>query len=90
MPVALLFADQAFAATSLTSPHNLVIRYSEVGRLEKALQLTERVVEARKRTVGDEHPDTLTSMANLAFTYEAQSQDTKAVNLIQECIRLRS
>ena len=35
--------------------------YSEVGRRQEALQLTERVVEARKRTLGEEHPDTVAS-----------------------------
>ena len=47
-------------------------------------------METRKRVLGEEHPDTLTSMANLAFIWKAQSRDTKAVNLIQECTRLRS
>ena len=28
-----------------------------------------RVMEARARVVGEEHPDTLTAMANLASTY---------------------
>ena len=47
-------------------------------------------METTKRVLGEEHPDTLISMNNLAFTWKAQSQDTKAVHLIQECIRLRS
>ena len=47
-------------------------------------------METRKRVLGEEHPSTLTSMYNLAFTWKAQSQDTKAINLIQGCIRLRS
>ena len=44
------------------------LTYSEVGRRQEALQLTEQVVEARKRTLGEEHPDTLSSMHALALT----------------------
>ena len=36
--------------------------YSEAGRGHEALELTERVVIARKRTLGEEHPDTLRLM----------------------------
>ena len=49
-----------------------------------------QVIETRKRVLGEERLSTLISTANLAFTWKAHSQDTKAVNLIQECIRLRS
>jgi hypothetical protein len=38
-----------------------------MGREAEALQLTETVVEARKRTLGKEHPDTLMSKDNLAI-----------------------
>ncbi|KAF2836644.1 hypothetical protein M501DRAFT_1018536 [Patellaria atrata CBS 101060] len=31
-------------------------------------------METRKRVLGEEHPDTLTSMANLAFTFKLQTQ----------------
>ena len=47
-------------------------------------------VTTTQRVLGEEHSHTLTSMNNLAFTWKAQSQDTKVVNLIQECIRLQS
>ncbi len=48
---------------------NFALVYSEVGRRQEALQLTERVVEAYKKTLGEEHPDTLGSMQNLAIRY---------------------
>jgi Tetratricopeptide repeat len=47
--------------------HALASRYSEVGRRQEALQLTETVVTANKRTQGEEHPDTLLSKDNLAI-----------------------
>lgn len=47
---------------------------NEVGRQQETLQLTERVLEARKRTLGDEHPDTLRSMHALANRYSEALQ----------------
>src|SRR4051812_2272258 len=48
--------------------------------------LTAMVMETRKRVLGQEHPSTLTSMANLASTYrnqgrwkEAEELDVKAM-----------
>lgn len=52
----------AILSVKLGSMHNLANRYSEVGRRQEALQLTERVVELYKRTLGEEHPDTLASI----------------------------
>jgi len=45
-------------------------------------------METFKKKLGADHPDTLTSMANLAFTWEEQSWDGEAVDLIRECVRL--
>jgi hypothetical protein len=54
--------------------HALAISYSEVGRRQEALQLLETVVAAHKRTLGEEHPDTLHSVQNLtAFEYAQQN-----------------
>jgi hypothetical protein len=40
--------------------------------------------------LGQEHPDTLTSMANLAFTWKSQGRDEKAFSLINECHQLQT
>jgi len=37
--------------------------------LKKAEELELQVMETGKRVLGEEHPSTLTSMANLASTY---------------------
>ncbi|KAI4221929.1 MAG: hypothetical protein L6R40_008609 [Gallowayella cf. fulva] len=52
---------------------NFALVYSEVGRRQEALQLTERVVEAKKRTLGEEHPDTLTSIHTLVYMKTPQN-----------------
>jgi Tetratricopeptide repeat len=43
----------------------------------------------RKRVLGKEHPDTLISMNNLAFTWKFQGRDNNALGLMKECLLLR-
>ncbi|KAF2729024.1 hypothetical protein EJ04DRAFT_82483 [Polyplosphaeria fusca] len=44
-------------------------------------------METRKRVLGDEHPSTLTSMANLAYTFKNQGDVDRAVSLMQDCYK---
>lgn len=46
------------------------------------------MIEIRKRVLGDEHPQTLTSMQNLALVWKDQSRDTEAIQLMAQCVRL--
>jgi hypothetical protein len=39
--------------------------------------------------LGAEHPSTLTSMNNLAFTWKEQGKRMEALGLIAQCVRLR-
>ena len=50
-----------------TMASSIALVYSEAGERQKALQLTEQVVEVYKRTMGEEHPDTLGSIHALKF-----------------------
>jgi hypothetical protein len=45
--------------------NNLAVSYSELGCRQEAMELGEKVLEARQRTLGNEHPDTLRAMTNL-------------------------
>ncbi|KAL2052027.1 hypothetical protein ABVK25_007719 [Lepraria finkii] len=63
--------------------------YSEAGRVQEALQLTERVVEARKRTLGEEHPDTLGSMHSLAISYSEAGRVQEALQLTERVVEAR-
>ena len=47
-------------------------------------------METRKRVLGDEHPDTLTSMNNLAFTMKELGRKMEAIKLMAECVKLRN
>jgi hypothetical protein len=48
-----------------------------------------QVREKRKRVLGDEHRDTLSSMNNLAFTMKEQGKDDGAIQPITECVQIR-
>ena len=52
----------------------LALVYSEMDRRQEALQLMEQVVEANKRTPGEEHPDNLGSMHALANRYSEKQR----------------
>ncbi len=60
---------------TLSSMKNLAIRYSEAGRRNEALQLTDKVVELRKSKLGEDHPDTLSSSRLLAYLKEKTEED---------------
>lgn len=47
---------------------NLVSTYRNQGRSKEAEKLDSMVLEARQRVLGEEHPDTITAMADLAYT----------------------
>jgi hypothetical protein len=46
-------------------------------------------METRKRVLGAEHPDTLTSMANLARTLKEQSRDGEAFEMMTLAVQLQ-
>jgi eukaryotic-like serine/threonine-protein kinase len=52
---------------TLNAMSNLALDFGYLDRNAEAAQLLERVLEAKKRTVGPEHADTLTTQANLAL-----------------------
>jgi len=40
--------------------------------------------------LGEEHPDTLTSINNLAFTLKGHGQNAEAIKLMEKCVQLRT
>ncbi len=43
----------------------------------------------RKRVIGDEHPDTLQSLNNLALLFDSKGEYDRAVPLYEECLAKR-
>jgi hypothetical protein len=52
-----------------------------LGRWKEAEELEVQVMKMRKRVLGEEHPDTLLSIGNLASTYSNQGQWKEAEEL---------
>ncbi|KAJ0413053.1 hypothetical protein BJY00DRAFT_297479, partial [Aspergillus carlsbadensis] len=48
-----------------------------------------QVMETRKTVLGAEHPNTLTSMVSLAYTWKSQGRVLEALALLKESCRLR-
>ncbi|KAH7019014.1 hypothetical protein EDB80DRAFT_561905, partial [Ilyonectria destructans] len=44
--------------------------------------------EIRKRLLGKEHPDTLTTMSNLAYTWKSMGKSEEALDLMLDCVSL--
>ncbi|THH16169.1 hypothetical protein EW146_g4419 [Bondarzewia mesenterica] len=57
------------------------LAYDEGGRWEAARALELVVMETRRRVLGEEHPDTLTAMGNLASTFSDQGRWKEAESL---------
>jgi Tetratricopeptide repeat len=70
----------------LTMAEKFALAYQENGRRQEALQLTETVVSARKRTLGEEHPHTLGSMHALAIRYSEVGRRQEALQLTETVV----
>ena len=62
----------------------------EEGRWKEAEELQVKVMEARSRVLGEEHPSTLNAMAYLALTYRNQGRWKEAEELFVEVMEARS
>jgi len=60
------------------------------GRWKEAEELDVKVMEARSRVLGEEHPDTLSAMGNLASTYRNQGRWKDAEELDVKVMEARS
>ena len=74
---------------ALTTTGNLALTYEKLGRLNKAEQLQEELVETQKRVLGADHLNTLTTTGNLAFTYEKLGRLNKVEQLQEELVKTK-
>jgi tetratricopeptide (TPR) repeat protein len=61
----------------------------EEGRWKEGEELEVKVLEARRRVLGEEHPDTIIAMANLASTYWKQGRSKEAEELDIKVLEVR-
>ena len=64
------------------------VLYDE-GRWNEAEKMCLQVMETTKRVLGEEHPDTLASIANLAAIYHASGQCEIAVSLLRDVVPIQ-
>ena len=61
----------------------------QAGRYQEALPLQQRSLEIYEQALGPEHPDTCTSLNNLAGLYQAMGAFDKALPLYQRTLKIR-
>lgn len=57
--------------------------------MKEAEELEVQVMDTRKTVLGAEHPDTLISMWNLAYTLKHQQRNVEAITLLKSCVQLQ-
>ena len=67
----------------------LAVTYGEAGKLDLALPLFEETLKRRKAKLGDDHPDTLTSMEGLSSAYFVARKLDLALPLLEETLKRR-
>ncbi len=68
---------------------SLTSEMREAGLVESALSLQQEVVQIRRRALGDEHPDTLTSLHELGDLFEWIGKLDEAAALHREALEVR-
>ncbi len=63
--------------------------YKRLGRFTQAEPHLERARELQVATLGEEHPDTLASMNNLALLYQAEGKFDKAESLLKRTLETK-
>ena len=58
-----------------------------MGKLEEARPLYEEAVQARRETLGDRHPDTLTSISNMGSLQQEMGKLKEARLLYEEAVQ---
>ena len=81
------FADQPVVAAQLRQV--LGDRYRELGLYDEAQPLQESALEVRRRELGSEHPDTLTSVHNMTVLLVAQGKADEAEAFALEALEGR-
>jgi tetratricopeptide (TPR) repeat protein/tRNA A-37 threonylcarbamoyl transferase component Bud32 len=81
------FKDQPLVAASLRQA--LALRYMEMGLYDAARPLQEQALAARRRVLGEEHPETLSSMSYMGVLLVHQGNPIEAELYYSEALRKR-
>ena len=69
--------------------NQLGLLLQDMGKLEEARPLYEEALQARRETLGDRHPSTLTSIGNMGALLYGMGQLTEARPLFEEALQAR-
>ncbi len=67
----------------------LSISLRQQGNFTEAETVNRQTLQLQEKVLGKEHPETLTSMNNLAFLLYQQGKFTEAAAMIQQMLELR-
>jgi tetratricopeptide (TPR) repeat protein len=74
---------------TLTAAEWLALACRAIGRFHRAVELEEKVLEARQRIMKHEHPYILTTMNNLAVSYRNLGQTKEAAELEEKVLEAK-
>ncbi|KAK2605986.1 hypothetical protein QQS21_003612 [Conoideocrella luteorostrata] len=74
---------------SLDTVESFFFFFDDIGRWQEAELAESEVLEKRKRILGDEHPDTISAMGNLAITLGGQGKLDEAAQMQKEVLEKR-
>jgi serine/threonine protein kinase/tetratricopeptide (TPR) repeat protein len=80
------FADQPTVEAAIRDA--LGASYGYLGEPERAITQHERAKTIREATLGPGHPDTLTSISNLAGAYRDAGRTSDSLSLIEQAVKL--
>ena len=81
------FADQPVVEAALRQV--LATQYLQLGLYDAAMPLQERALETRRRVLGNDHPDTMTSIQEMAFLLQVQGRLDEAEPYFREVLERR-
>ncbi len=79
------FEDQPLVEARLLMALGETVR--EAGLLDQASKPFTRALQIRRRTLGDEHPDTLASISNIGYLLDAQGELSEAEPYYREALK---
>ena len=68
---------------------NLAITLNDMGNHQEAIELHRRALEAREKTLGPEHPETLQSVSHLAVALHGRGDLSEALALQRRALEAR-
>ncbi|KAF8459221.1 hypothetical protein BDZ91DRAFT_852054 [Kalaharituber pfeilii] len=82
--IAALFQDMGQHDKALDQQHCRFIQ--DMGQYDKALEYYQRALVGREKALGTEHPDTLTTVNNIAALFQDMGQHDKALEYFQRAL----